>query len=68
VSELVFAVNRLEAQVHAARLVVGEVRATGHFQIGVLSWRPHLNVIGLRRAEADVARAKLDDCVVQSSN
>ena len=66
VAELVFPVLVLEAQRHAARLEVAEIRAARHFEIGVLAGRPDFDVVGLRRAEADVAGAEFDDAVVQA--
>src|SRR3569623_393391 len=46
VTEAVFAVFILVAQVHAPRLIVAEIAAAGNLEIGVLSRSPDFDVIG----------------------
>ncbi len=53
------------ADLRAARLEVAAVRAARDLAVGVLTGQPHLEVVRLLRAEADVARAQRDDAVVQ---
>ena len=65
VAEPVF-LRVLEPQIHPARLEILEVRAARHFQIRVLPRRPHFDIVGLRRAETEIARAQLDDAVMQA--
>lgn len=65
-AETVFAIFRFEAQIHAPRLIVAKVGAAGDFQIGALAGSPDFDVVGLGGAEPDVARAELDDAVVQT--
>ena len=49
--------------VGAARLEVAAVRAAGDFLVAVVTGQPHLDVVGLARGEAQVARAQRDDAV-----
>src|SRR5947208_9153933 len=52
---------RLEADVDAATAEVGVVRAGRDLAVLALSRQPDLEVVALGGAEADVARAALDD-------
>src|SRR5579885_664179 len=47
-----------EPRLHAARLEVAAVGAAGDLAIGALTGQPNLDVIGLTRGEAHVARAQ----------
>ena len=52
VRELVVPVGVLVAEVHPAGLKLIGVRATRHFEVGVLAGRPDLDIVGLRRSES----------------
>src|SRR5438105_10993824 len=64
-TKTVFAFRVLESEIHPSRLKIREVRATRNFQIGVLSWRPNLDVVGLGRTKAEVAGAKFNHAIMQ---
>jgi len=51
------------AQAGPPRLEVGTVRAGGDLAVGLLAGEPDLDVVGLRRREAHVARREDDDAV-----
>src|ERR1700693_4296477 len=55
-----------EANLRAARLKVGAVRARTDFPVAVLSGQPDLDVIALGCVEADVAGTKRDHAVRQT--
>jgi hypothetical protein len=45
-AELVLSIRILVAEVHAARLIVSEVGATGDLKVGALSRCPDLQIVG----------------------
>ena len=49
----------------AARLEVAAVRAAGNFFVCVVAGQPHLDVVGLARGKAQVARAQRNNAVGQ---
>ena len=55
----------LESQIHPARLKILEVRTARYFEIRLLSRRPNLQVVSLRRAEPEIARAQFDHAIMQ---
>src|SRR5438094_9383903 len=64
-TKTVFAFRILEPQIHPPRLKIREVRATRNFQIGILSRRPNLDVVGLGRTKAEITRTKFNYAVMQ---
>jgi hypothetical protein len=56
----------LEAQIHAARLEILEVRTARDFEVSALSRRPDFQIVGLRRAEGHVTRAQLDHAIMEA--
>src|SRR5437667_9482525 len=64
-TKTVFAFRILEPQIHPPRLKIREVRATRNFQIGILSRRPNLDVVGLGRTKAEITRTKFNHAVMQ---
>src|SRR5205823_3287052 len=64
-TKTVFAFRILEPQIHPARLKIREVRATRNFQIGVLSRRPNLDVVGLGRTKAEITGAEFNHAIMQ---
>ena len=65
-AEPVFPIAILEPKLHPARLEIFAVRATGYFQISVLSRRPDLNVVALGRGKTQIAGAQFDDSIMQA--
>ena len=65
VDEFRLAVRVAEAAVETPRLVVGEARARGHLEPLLLARRPEFEIVALRRRKAHVARAELEDTVVE---
>ena len=66
VAEDVFAVAVLEAELHAAGLVVAEAGAAGDLEVFVLAGGPDFDVVGFGGAEAEVAGTELDEAVVEA--
>src|SRR5438270_11563916 len=64
-TKTVFAFRVLESEIHPSRLKIREVRATRNFQIGVLSGRPNLDVVGLGRTKAEITGAKFNHAIMQ---
>ena len=65
-AEPVFPVAILESKLHPARLEIFAVRATGYFQVRILSRRPDLNVVALGRRKTQIAGAQFDDSIMQA--
>src|SRR4029077_7118690 len=64
-AKTVFAFRILEPEIHPPRLKIGEVRATRNFQIGILSRRPNLDVVGFGGTKAEIGGAELNYAVMQ---
>src|SRR6266545_2861690 len=65
VRKTVLSARGLVAQAHPAGLEVLAIGATAHLQIAPLPWRPDFDVVRHGAGETHVARAELDDFVVQ---
>src|SRR5438445_13384324 len=64
-AKTVFAFRILEPEIHPPRLKIGEVRATRNFQIGILSRRPNLDVVGFGGTKAEIGGAKFNHAIMQ---
>lgn len=63
VTEPVFSIFVLEAQIHATCLEVFKIGATRDFEIGVLSRRPDFDIVGASGTEPEVACAEFDHSI-----
>ena len=66
VAKAVLSFAVLEAKLHAPRLVVGEVRTAGHFEILAVSGGPHFNVVGARGTKAEISTTQFDHAIMQT--
>src|ERR1051325_2258328 len=58
----------LKPQVHATRLKIFTIGATGHFQVLPLPWRPYFDIERFGAGESHVARAEVNYAVMQAEH